>query len=120
MRLIILAVANELSTALPGRLLAIAQSDECAGPLLAGYLSDSSSGTRLGLLLSTIALLVAALITLLFGDADAGRGAASARAMTKQPDEFRGVTRERGCKSRKALTSHCKKNSSLSREITFR
>jgi hypothetical protein len=29
---------------------------QCAGPILAGYLSDSPSGIRLGLLVSTIAL----------------------------------------------------------------
>lgn len=38
---------------------------QCAGPLLAGYLSDSPSGIRLGLLVSTIALMVAALVALL-------------------------------------------------------
>jgi len=38
---------------------------QCAGPLLAGYLSDSPSGIRRGLLVSTIALMVAALVALL-------------------------------------------------------
>jgi predicted MFS family arabinose efflux permease len=38
---------------------------QCVGPLLAGHLSDSPSGIRLGLLVSTIVLAVAALVALL-------------------------------------------------------
>jgi predicted MFS family arabinose efflux permease len=41
---------------------------QCAGPILAGYLSDSPSGIRLGLLVSTIALVAAALVALLQGE----------------------------------------------------
>jgi predicted MFS family arabinose efflux permease len=41
---------------------------QCAGPILAGYLSDSPSGIRLGLLVSTIALVAAALVSLLQGE----------------------------------------------------
>ena len=41
---------------------------QCAGPLLAGYLSDGPSGIRLGFLVSTITLMVAALVALLQGE----------------------------------------------------
>lgn len=41
---------------------------QCAGPLLAGYLSDSPSGIRLSLLVSTMTLMAAALVALLQGE----------------------------------------------------
>jgi predicted MFS family arabinose efflux permease len=41
---------------------------QCAGPLLAGYLSDGPSGIQLGFLVSTLTLMVAALVALLQGE----------------------------------------------------
>ncbi len=55
-------------TATIGRFTVLFGLGQSAGPLLAGYLSDSPSGTRLGLLVSTIALMVAALVALLQGE----------------------------------------------------
>jgi predicted MFS family arabinose efflux permease len=55
-------------TATIGRFTVLFGLGQSAGPLLAGYLSDSPSGTRLGLLVSTIALLVGALVALLQGE----------------------------------------------------
>ncbi len=55
-------------TATIGRCTVLFGLGQCVGPLLAGYLSDSPSGTRLGLLISTIALMVAALVALLQGE----------------------------------------------------
>jgi predicted MFS family arabinose efflux permease len=55
-------------TATIGRFTVLFGLGQCAGPLLAGYLSDSPSGIRLGLLVSTIALMVAALVALLQGE----------------------------------------------------
>ena len=63
---------------------------QCVGPLLAGYLSDSPSGIRRGLLVSTIALMVAALVALLQDERSTIRGYGVAQADVDTGDDERG------------------------------
>lgn len=60
--------SSENWTATIGRFTVFFGLGQCVGPLFAGYLSDSPSGTRLGLLVSTIALMFAAIVALLQGE----------------------------------------------------